>query len=36
MNLKFMVLNLNLESLDLKVNTIVFIEYILKIVDNFV
>ena len=36
MNSKFMVLNLNLESLNSKVNTIVFVEYILKIVDNFV
>ena len=36
MNSKFMVLNLNLKGLNSKVNTIVFVEYILKIVDNFV
>ncbi len=36
MNSKFMVLNLNPESLNLKVNTIVFVECFLKIVDNFV
>ena len=36
MNSKFVILNLNFESLNSKVNTIVFVERILKIVDNFV
>ena len=36
MNSKFMVLNLNLESLNSEVNTIVFVEYILTTVDNFI
>ena len=36
MNSKFVILNLNFESLNSKVNTIVFVEYILTTVDNFI